>query len=271
MDVINEWINKAASVEIGDYSIIKVFAFACIGSLIIGFLGRFIFGKRSNLNHAVSSTLGILSLYVLGILLYGYNTSISSLLDFLPFISVSQGNLVLFPILNADFPIICSELVRMLVLAFLMNLLDIWIPQGKNIFSWILFRCLTLALAIVCLSPIMWAITTYLPEVFQTMAPTVLLVIVVAALLLGSLKIFVGLALATVNPVIGALYTFFFANIVGKQISKAVLTTLLLTVFVIVLDKMGYVVLSLAALTLPILIPIILILLLFWYIVGHLL
>ena len=38
----------------------------------------------------------------------------------------------------------------------------------------------------------------------------ILLGILVAMLLLGALKLFVGIALATINPIIGALYTFFF-------------------------------------------------------------
>ena len=262
MDKINQWIDMAASVEIGNVSVIRLFAAACLGSLILGFLGRLIFGKRSNLNHAVSSTLGILSLYAVGILLYGSDLHFDDLLTFLPFVSVENGCLVVFPILEADFSVFCGQVVRLLILAFLMNLLDIWIPQGKNILAWILFRILTVFLAMLLLIPIMWIINTYVPTSFQTFVPVALFVVQGISLLVGAL---------TVNPILGAIYTFFFANLIGKQISKALLTTLLLIALVYVLNKMGYVVISLAALTLPILIPIIVILLLFWYLVGHVL
>ena len=70
--------------------------------------------------------------------------------------------------------------------------------------------------------------TTYLPQGLVTYAPTILLALLVLLLLVGALKIVVGAILATVNPLIGAFYTFFFATIVGKALSKAMLTALLL-------------------------------------------
>ena len=271
MEKLKEILNLATSVPLDDGAFLKLVLTACVAALILGFIGRLIFGKRSGLNHAVSSALGILFLYVLGILLYGAGLHFEKQLTSLPFVSVSDGDLLIFPLLSADFSLVCSQVLRMMILAFLMNLLDIWIPKGKNIFTWILLRCVTLLAAMTLQGLVFWAVGTYLPEVFQTWAPMILLIVLVAMLLLGALKVLVGLALATVNPIIGALYTFFFANIVGKQISKAALTTILLALLVIALEKAGYILVSLSALTLPILIPVLLVLLVLWYVVGHLL
>ena len=52
-----------------------------------------------------------------------------------------------------------------------------------------------------------------------------LLALLVLLLLVGALKLIVGAVLATVNPLIGAFYTFFFATLAGKALSKAILTT----------------------------------------------
>ena len=99
----------------------------------------------------------------------------------------------------------------------------------------------------------------------------ILLGILVAMLLLGVLKVFVGIALATINPIIGALYTFFFSSLVGKQLSKAVLTTILLSLLVHGLNYLGYSVISLVGISLLPLLPVILVLLALWYLVNQVL
>ena len=84
-------------------------------------------------------------------------------------------------------------------------------------------------------------------------------------LLTGCLKLVVGLFLATVNPVIAALYTFFFANIVGKMITRAVLTTAILCGLVYAMEYIGITTICIAAQALIAYIPFVLILLLLWY------
>ena len=90
-------------------------------------------------------------------------------------------------------------------------------------------------------------------------------------LLTGALKFLVGLVLTSVNPLIAALYTFFFANAVGKQITKAMLTTAILVGLVLILQEMGIVAISVASAALAAYIPLILLVLVLWYIIGKLL
>jgi hypothetical protein len=108
----------------------------------------------------------------------------------------------------------------------------------------------------------------FLPEGLLTWAPVVLLGLLVLMLLVGALKLLVGLVLSTVNPLIGALYTFFFANIIGKQISKAVLTTAILAGIVTLMHYLGIAAVYIAASALAVYIPLLIILLLLWYLVG---
>ena len=110
-----------------------------------------------------------------------------------------------------------------------------------------------------------------LPEGFLLWAPMVLLALLVLMMMVGGLKILVGALISTVNPVIGALYTFFFANIIGKMISKAVLTTILLGVIVWLLYYLGITAVYIASAALAAYIPLLIILLLLWYLVGHIL
>ena len=95
----------------------------------------------------------------------------------------------------------------------------------------------------------------------------ILLGILVTLLLTGALKILVGAVLTTVNPIIGGLYTFFFATVIGKQITKAVLTTAILAAAVLGLQYIGLSVISIAGSALVAYIPIMLLLVVLWYIV----
>jgi hypothetical protein len=66
-------------------------------------------------------------------------------------------------------------------------------------------------------------------------------------------------------------YHLFFSNYLGRQLARALLTTALLTAIVAVLNYLGLTSFFIAAAALPAYIPVLAILLLLWYIVGHLL
>ena len=89
-------------------------------------------------------------------------------------------------------------------------------------------------------------------------------------LLTGALRFLLGAILATVNPLIAALYTFFFASIVGKQITRAVLTTAIMAGIVLLLQNMGITALSLLSGALVAYVPFLLLLVLTWYIISKL-
>ena len=101
------------------------------------------------------------------------------------------------------------------------------------------------------------------------MARRLTALILALMLLTGAFKVLVGIAISTVNPLVAALYTFFFASLVGKQITKAVLTTLLLAALVLCLNSLGIVVISVISSALIAYIPFVLALTVLWYIVGR--
>lgn len=271
MSYLESLFDTVASIGLDTVSFLKYAAIVCAGLLVLGFLGRLLFGKRSDLNHALSSTIGILAVYVLGIFLYGTSSTLSGLLASLPFVAVRDGMLALFNFQAESWTNICAVLVRMIVLAFLVNLIDTLLPKSKNFFVWLLLRLLIVFFAVFFQGIIVWLSEAYLPESFLSLAPVILIGILIAMLLLGALKLLVGIALATVSPIIGALYTFFFSSLIGRQLSKAVLTTLLLSGLVFTLTYFGYFVISLAGLSIATLLPVVLILLSLWYLVNQLL
>lgn len=240
-----------------------------VGTFLMSIFGRFVFGKRSVLNTAVSSAIGILFIYAVTVVLRSAGAQFQNFVAPLPFVSISGNDLILFSFEGAHYTLICSEILSMIILSFLVNLADGWLPRGKNVFSWLFFRCLTVVVGYLLHLVVVGLFATYLPAGIVTYAPVILLALLILLLLTGALKIVVGAALTTVNPIIGGLYTFFFATVIGKQITKAVLTTVLLSLIVLALHYVGVGVISIAAGALVAYLPILVILIILWYIVYH--
>jgi len=251
------------------------FLIACglviVGSLLLGSIIRFIFGKHSGVNHAVSSAIAIMFLYAATIVFHSTGARFQSFVAPLPFISIDGDTLSVFHLPSAHYTVLCSQLLSMVILAFLVNLLDTLLPKGKQFFGWLFYRFITVVLALMLHLLVDYLFTTYLPEGIVIYAPTVLLWLLLIMLAVGALKIVVGLVLSTVSPLIGAVYTFFFATLVGKQLSKAVLTTALLTSVVYALNYFGVAAVSIVAAALLAYVPFLVLLVALWYIVNQLL
>ena len=251
---------------------VKLFGlfFGC--ALILGCLIRMIAGKRSGLNHAMSSAMGILFVYAVTIVIYAFNpVGMAKFLTPLPFVTIAGDTLRIAGFIERPFTAICWDLLGMLILALLVNLLDSYIPKGKKVIGWYLYRFVTVIMAMVLHYVIYWLPTSFVPEVLNRFAPMILVGILALLLLVGAVKIVLGVILVAVNPIIGAIYTFFFANTFGKQISKAVFTTVILCGLVFLLEYFGATAIGIAASMLVAYIPLILILLLLWYLIGHIL
>lgn len=236
-----------------------------VGSLLLSIIGKVAFKKRSSLNHAISSSIGILFMYALVVVLKSAGAQFQSWVAPMPLADITDTQLVLFSFQGSHYTVICSEIFSMIVLAFLVNLTDSLLPKGKNIFTWFIFRCLTVALSYALHLVVVWLFSKYLPENIAVYTPVILLCILLLLLLTGFLKILVGAVLTTVNPIIGGLYAFFFATAVGKQLSKSVLTTGILCVLVLVLRYLGIVAITITSAALMAYIPFLIILLVLWF------
>jgi len=235
------------------------------GILVLSVLCRFIFGKHSVVGASISSAIGIIFIYSIVAVLQSTGRIPAKFLAPLPFIDVNEHALQLFSFTNSDYTAICSHLLNAVILAFLTNLADSWLPRGKRFISWFLFRCLTLIIAYGLHMIAVGLFRTYLPEGIVVYAPTVLLVLLLILLLTGLLKLPFCAILTVVNPIIGGLYTFFFATVIGKMVSKAMLTALLIALLVMGLGALGILVIPLTTAVLPVYIPVAVILAGLWY------
>jgi len=258
--------------EIDFVSTLQFMFFFFIVSLVMGTLGRVVMGKRSSLNQALSSAMGILFIYALTIVIYTFQPwNLIQMLSPLPYVTFADTFIVISPVLGTSFSLFCSQTLSLIILAFLVNLLDSFIPKGSGILSWYLLRFLTIILSMGLHLLVKWACNTFLPAVLVTYAPVILLGILVCMLLMGVLNVLLGVALTAMDPLFGGIYTFFFSNIVGKQITKAVFTSVLICGLLILLDYLGYTVIVITASALISYIPLAIVLLVLWYLIGHVL
>lgn len=246
--------------------------FFAAASLILGVMGRVFLGKRSSLNGSLSSAIGILAIYALSVVVYTYKPwDLDALLSPLPFVRFAGDYLILIPFSGTAFTALCTEILSLIILSFLVNLLDAFLPQGNSAVGWYLLRFCMVILGMLLQLMANWAFQTYLPDFLVTYAPMILLLLLVATLFMGLLNLVLSIALATVNPIFGAMYAFFFGNIIGKQLSKAVFSTAIICCVFFLLGFFGYTVICITAASLMTYIPLALVLFLLWYLVGHIL
>ncbi len=270
-----QMIPEAASLVPMDLSlghIAKFLLFFAAGSLILGVLGRFILGRRSSLNHSLSSVMAILFIYAVTIMVYTFKPwNLESYLSPLPFVTFFNDYMVVMPVVGIYPTVLARELLSLIILAFLVNLLDTIIPQGKTVIGWYCLRFFTVGLSMGLHLVIHWAFHTYAPNFMVEYGPLTLLLVLIALLLLGFLNGVLGLVLTITNPFVGAVYTFFFASVLGKQITKGVFTSVLLCVILFLIDRFDYSFIEVNMTALTAYAPLALVSLVLWYLIGHLL
>jgi hypothetical protein len=241
-------------------------------SLILGIMSRVVLGKRSSLSHSLSSVMGILFVYVVTVILYTFKPwNLDILLSPLPFATFSDHYLIIHPITDLQFTALCTQVLSLLILCFLINLVGTLVPAGDGIVNWLLLRLITIFTCFALHLGVNWAFNTYLPHFLVAYAPTILLCVLAVMLLSGAASLVLGLVISITNPFLGAMYSFFFSNVVGKQISKAIFTTAILCSILWLMDYFHFVVILITPAALLTYIPLALVLLVLWFLTGHLL
>lgn len=249
----------------------KFLAILIFGILLISSLTRFLFGKKAQISKAVTSAVEIFCVYVINVVVYALGLRFQEFLTPLPFVAMVEDYLVVYPIITAEFADICHHVLRLLIIAFLVNLLNEVIPEGKRVISWLLLRLFTVAISVAVIYFTELLLNTFIPQGLAEIAPTVLVCSLVALILLGSMKILIGAALAFLDPILAALYTFFFSNFIGRSLAKAMVSTALLTGVIVLLDTLDISVVLIAASALTAYIPLLLIVIGLWYLLSRIL
>ena len=270
MDLIQQLIKRALPEHFNPTQYFTYILIAMAGVLIIGGTVRLCLGKGSVVNGAVSSAISIFNLYVVSTLLYSFGGHFQLLFSPLPFVEITSGTLKIFPFFEATFQEICKEILDLLILAYLMNLLENWLPKGDKVGGWFCFKILSIIIALCLNYCINLLLNNILPANVLNSAPVILMMVLLASFLLAILKLIIT-GLAFLNPILAIFYTFFFSKLLGKQLYKALLTTTTLTALVVVLNRLGYTTILIASVAFLTYLPVILLALLLWYLLAKVL
>ena len=256
--------------ELSFMTVAQFMLYFAAASLILGIMSRVVLGKRSSLSHSLSAVMSILFVYVVTITLYTFKPwNLDILLSPLPFATFSDHYLIIHPITDLQFSALCEQLLSLIILSFLINLIDSFMPQGDNVISWLLLRIITILICFALHLLVSWAFHTYLPGVLVDYAPMILLVLLAVMLLSGVATLVLGLVISISNPFLGAMYSFFFSNVIGKQLSKALFTTGILCVILYLMDTFGLVVIIISPAALLTYIPLAVAMVVLWYLIGY--
>ena len=219
--------------------LLKVAVLMSLAVCLLGTILRLIFGRRSSVTRAVSASISIALVYLLSILIYVLLPELRSILPALPFISVSGEAFYLWDIAELSGSVLYGGLLRLFILAFLVNLLESLLPHGKKLISWYFLRCLTVLAALCAYGAICWLVDAFVPQVFTAWSQAIVIILWAAIALIGLTRLLLTLILTVVNPIIAGLYAFFFSNIIGKQLTKSILTTAVIVLLIAALQQFG--------------------------------
>ncbi len=219
-------------------SYLKIVLIFLLGTIFLHILGKLFFKKRSLINHAISATFCIMFIYAAAIFLQTILHTASHYIV-LPLITFHHNRVDFISLTKGGFFQICSSVLQLITLAFCVNLADSLLPKGKHLLMWFLVRCISVVGGYLAYAICAKLLSIYLPNAISLYAPAVLLGILFALLFTGFLRIPAGALLSTINPIIGALYTFFAANIIGRQITKAIISSSILCGLMLILQYWG--------------------------------
>ena len=269
MQAILDSIVKLLPSGVDWYAFGRFLLYAAAAILIAGAIGKLIFGIGSQMNKAICGAVGILFVYALAMVLYTFlPEKTGSILSTLPLVSFSNRGMYLFSFLGSDLNTCCRQLLSVWILSYLFNMLDDFMPRGEKLY-WLIYRLLTIAMALVLHYALYRVLKTFVPAYIVSYASTALLIALVLLFSMGILKVVLSVILTVTNPILGALYLFFFGSKPGKQLSRAFLTALILCILSFILLHTGHGVIPISQSALIGYIPFALLLVLLWWIVGY--
>ena len=221
-----------------DHLVHMILAMA-VGCCILGGLIRFLSGPESAVSKAISACIHIFFLYLIVIAVFALVPAFRSLLPPLPFLSVDGTSFSLWALSGLSSEAFFSALLRLFVLAVLVNLLEEFIPKGSKFLHWYFFRLITACAALGLYIGICALSDRYAPNFFGSWSGTILISFWLLIGILGLSKGMLILVAAVVNPILGVLFAFFFSNVVGKQFTKSIGTCLLAIALIYALQAEG--------------------------------
>ena len=235
---------------------------------------RMIHKKASQYNHALSSAMALLFMYLLLIQLHKLVPDIvDPLLDKLPLVDMDleNGTVSLFQFSAKNFSASCAEFLNLFILSFCLIGLDDLIPDAKNVTSWMILQFIIVCLSMAIYTFLLKCINHFCPDLLSSYAPMILVCILLFMVFLGLLKVVLTMMLVAVNPLLIAISAFFSGNKLGLALGKAVMCSLVLVLVSLFMYHKSFMVFALADLTFLVCMLPMIVLGMLWVVIGHIL
>lgn len=268
---INEFLDQSISaVPVSFQNVLSLTLILSVLLFLCGFVFRVLFGKQCIVNRVISGSLELFFIYFFTIAVYTLDPwEFSQYLSPLPFAIFRRDILILTSVADYSFTSTAPAILSMLILCFIIHLLYYLLPKGKKLFSWFLWRLISVVAAIFLNLAANWTLNLFLPGLVAEYAPIIVISILACAIVIGLFNPLLCIIFTVVNPLFGLLYTFFFSNAVGKQITKAAFTTVTVCAVFYVIEYFGLSVIDITSAAIITYAPVCLIILGIWYVFDH--
>ncbi len=191
----------------------------------LGLVFRLFFGRNCAVNRGISGFLEVLFIYAATVTVYTLKPwNLTQYLAPLPFAIFRGDILIVSYSACSTIPLLCSQLLSLIILCFIVHLLNFVLPRGRSFVPWLLMRAVCMVLAVGVDLAANWALNAFLPAVIAESAPVALITVLAVTLLVSLFNPLLCILFTAANPIVGLLYTFFFSNTIGKNLTRAVLS-----------------------------------------------
>lgn len=191
----------------------------------LGLVFRLFFGRNCAVNRGISGFLEVLFIYAATVTVYTLKPwNLTQYLAPLPFAIFRGDILIVSYSACSTIPLLCSQLLSLIILCFIVHLLNFVLPRGRSFVPWLLMRAVCVVLAVGVDLAANWALNAFLPAVIAESAPVALITVLAITLLVSLFNPLLCILFTAANPIVGLLYTFFFSNTIGKNLTRAVLS-----------------------------------------------
>lgn len=191
-------------------------------------LSKFLLGKPGQITMILQTTEEITLVYILNLLAYWWGMEKPFFRTPLPFLCHDGQIPALMRYAGQPLRELAEPVAQLLLLALVASGLHCLLPREKTGVLWFLLRIIAVLLILELYTLLNMWLAIVLPQGIAPYALWVLGSALGALMLLGSLRLLLGLVFGYFNPIIGAIFTFFLSNFLGRVLSRAVLTTALL-------------------------------------------
>lgn len=202
-------------------------ALALIAVFILAGIARLVLKESANVIASAASCVQLVLVGLGAIALYVAFPAFGQALSQLPFLSLHSFGCSLLSPAQLESHTLFPALLRLFLLALLINLWEELLPKSKKIAPWLLLRVLSTAGSLCCYFLLCEVLQRYCPQILDKWAMSIVLSILGCVCLLGICKGLLTIAAVVVHPLLGLLFAFFFSHVIGRQLTRAVITSVL--------------------------------------------